>query len=650
MDGGARRAPSSRVGVIVVRRRVHFNAQNCTHRFGQDAGVTDGTPRRVPMLAGDRGGAIDPDPILDPSMPVDSIMVASPARLAEGEGREERDLLLSQRVQVHIGVRASVRMVQALSPVSVAGTHRGLRIPAGLVTDLGEGLWMTRREPIGVWRLVIDSLETAVTTLCAPNTVDASRMAFMPTLNICMEAGIEGGPIAVLVPGALMLTAFGLRAVRGHRLLLGQAGWPVVATLTGAAFRVYLEHHRQQLAVANDRHMAAISSQAFRAGQLSEATRADSVVDEVQHALVLVEDAGGPRIRMALASWKASLVDAVRDEATYLYELLLRWEAHRNLGTDMSQAVRFNFSSDEVVLISGRQAAILWDCLDELSPSGPVTVTLDHLGSHLPGQALELKVGGAEVTLSADPRVGYQIGLTPIAAALAAVLVGQQASAELGSVPMPIASAGAAGFVALGVWSHRHLVQTGDRGRRIVAGSSLAIAAAYTAMASPRVRRNRNSSGVATIPAIGAIQAVTAFYGTILPGLTRRQRQLTIATMVAIGALGTLTLPERVRLREVLVETAWPMAVLVAMTNIATTIDDQTDRMSSELDAQRAPVADAAFDRGRRWVRSFCGELVSAASERMEGRRDAPETPITREARRRIDGLRARLISDEVGG
>jgi hypothetical protein len=600
------------------------------------------------MLAGDRGGAIDPDPILVPPMPGDRSTPAVPTRPVDSGDRTDRTTLLSERVQVHIGVRASVRMVQALSPVSVAGTHRGLRIPAGLMADLGEGLWMTRREPIGIWKLVVDGLETAVTTLCAPNTVDASRMAFMPTLNICMEAGIEGGPLAVIVPGTLMLTAFGLRAARGHRLLLGQAGWPIVATLTGAAFRVYLEHHRQQLAVANDRHMAAISSQAFRAGQLSEATRADSVVDEVQHALVLVEDAGGPRVRKALASWKASLVDAVRDEATYLYELLLRWEAHRNLGTDMSRAVRFNFSSDEVVLISGRQAAILWDRLDELSPSGPVAVTLDHLGAHLPGQALDLTVGDAEVTLPADPRIGYQIGLTPIAAALSAVLVGQQASAELGSVPLPIASAGAAGFVGLGVWSHRHLAQTGDRGRRIVAGSSLAIAAVYTAVASPRVRQTRNSSGVATIPAIGAIQAVTAFYGTILPGLTQRQRQLTIATMVAIGTLGTWMLPERVRLREVLVETAWPMAVLVAMTNIAATIDDQTAQMSSELDAQRTPVADAAFQRGRRWVRSFCGELVAAASERMEGRRDVPETSITREARRRIDGIRARLISDEV--
>ena len=565
-----------------------------------------------------------------------------------GQG-EELDLLLRERIRVHIGVRLAVRLVQALSPVSVAGTHRRLRIPAGLAADIAEGLWMTRSRPVGTWRLVVDCAETAVTSAVAPDTVDASRMAFMPTLNICMEAGMWGGPTAVVVPLALTLTAFGVRAVRGHRILPGQIGWPAVATASGAAYRIYLQHHRQQLDVANDRHMAAISSQAFRAGQLSEATRADSVVDEVQHALVLVEDGGGPRIRQAVASWKASLVDAVRDEAAYLSEVLLRWETLQNLGSDMSRAVQFTFSSDEVVLVSGRQAVALWERLDELAPSGSVSVTVGELRQHLPGQALDLQLGDATVHLEADPRTGYQMGLTPVAAALAAILVGQQASRELGSVPLPVSLTGAGAFLALGGWAHRRLPVTGDRGRRIVAGSSLAVAAAYTAVASPRIRRSRNSTGVPSIPAIGALQGVTAFYGTISPGLTRRQRQLTIGAMGAIAALGTLALPERIRLRELLVETAWPIAVLVAMTNLAAAIDEQTERISDELESQRVPAASAAYERGRRWVRSFCGEMVAAAAERLEDRQDEPETAISREARRRIDALRSRLIDEEAG-
>ena len=564
------------------------------------------------------------------------------------EGEQFRDVLMAERQRVHLGVRLAVRMVQVLSPPSVTGRHRGARIPAGLATDVAGRVLMTRGQRGEYLRLALECLETAVTTAFAPATVDAGRMAFMPTLNTCMEAGIEGGTGAVVVPAALVSTALVVRVARGHPVRPGQFGWPVMATVSGAAYRLYLQHQRRQLEVANDRHTAAIASQAFRAGQLSEATRADSVVDEVQHALVLVEDGGGPRIRQAVASWKASLVEAVRDEASYLTEVLLRWQALRNLDADMSRSVQMTIASDEVVLLSRRQATELWDRLDALAPAGAVTVTVGTMGQHLPGQALDLRVGEVPVHLPADPRTGYRLGFTPVAAALAAVLVGQEASPELGSVPLPIALSGAGAFLGLGAWAHRRLPVTGDHGRRIVTGASLAIAAVYTVVASPRVGRTRNSSGVPMIPAIGAIQGVTAFYGTVSTGLSRRQRQVAIGTMGAIALLGWRTLPEPIRARELLVEAAWPVAVLVAMTNLAAALDDQSEDIAAELDAERAPVAAAAYERGRRWVRSFCAEMVSAAVERLEARADQEETAVTREARRRIGALRQRLIDGEA--
>lgn len=560
----------------------------------------------------------------------------------------ERDLLMRQRLRVHLGVRAGVRLFQLLSPTH-GGGGRSWRIPLAIAADTTAAWWMAAREPIGKWRVLLDCTEVGITTLCAPDAVDAARMAFMPSLNLCMEAGIEGGATAVVIPAALSATALMVRRASGRRVLAGQVGWPIGASLAGVLYRTHLHNHRHRLARSNDAHMAAISSQAFRAGQLHEATRADSVVDEVQHALVLVEDDGGPRIRQAMASWKASLVDAVRDEATYLSELLLRWESLRNLDADLSLAVRFDFPADNLVLLSGSQGAELWRVLDCLPLAGLVDVQIVDRPLRLPGQPLELVVGGHPVVIAADQRAGYQSGLTTVAAGLAAVLLIQQSQDHFGSVLSVPTVFGVSAFAALGVWSDRHLPSSGARGRRFVALAASAISAVYTVAASPGVPAVRSSGGTAAaIPAIAAVQGAAALYGTVSPGLTRLQRQLALGSMAGTVAIGWLLLPRRVPLREVLVELAWPAAVLLAMTNLASIIDAATNEMASELASQREPVAAASFERGRRWVRSFCAEFVAAAAERVDLHSTRQDGGVAVEARRRIAALRLRLEDTTV--
>lgn len=551
------------------------------------------------------------------------------------------DLLLDQRLRVLVAFRLGVRLWQAIAKSDVAGRWRYLRLVLGLTVDGLTGLWMacSRRRP-GRWRLGLDVFEAAIGSVASSDVPDAARSALMPALNLCIEAGVRGGVDAVVTPAAITGAAGLVRWRRKHHVRPTQAGWPLAASAFGVALRRYLRGRQRILGVEHERKMAATVSQAFRLGQFEASSEADSVIDEAQRALILIQDAGGPQMQAALAAWKASLAAAIRDEGTYLSEVLLRRQTFQNLGSDLGQSVVFILDSEWPVVIGRQQSLQLWNELERLRPHGRLEVRVIN-GGIVPGQAVTLRLGSTQVLLRADSEVRLQLDLAPLASGYTAVMVAMSIGLDFGAVALPVALFGSAFYLGLGFWAHRRLPMAGTAGRRHFAQAALVAGAIHSAFACRSVRRTRTSGGQVNFPAAGLLQGLAVTLVSVGPALTGSLRVASATGLVAIGVCGWLSLPERPPASQLFPLLVWPLATAGTAIGLTGALDRQVELLEKQFDTERRLAMRTARERGRQWVRGWCTEIATEAIERVQGQ--PGEDDFTAEAKRRLTALKNRL-------
>ncbi len=553
--------------------------------------------------------------------------------------------IIGQRSRLHVALRCGFRLWQVLSPPEVAGQRRRWRVPAAVVADLAGWASMSSGAPgrAGGWRLGYDCAEAVVSTWCAADTTDASRPVMMPVLSTCIEAGVRGGCAAVGVPAALSVSVGTARLAAGHRLRPSQSGWLWGASAGGAIIEWYWRHLRESVLADAVRHSEAEMSRAFRLGQFGAMTEADSVVDEAQRALLLVDHADTDRMRRLLGGWKASLAAAMRDDSVFLSEVLLRWASLRNLAADLSGYVQFEGCSEQMVILSRAQAAELWAALDVISPAGRVAIEVDmSLPAQFGGQ-LRVVVGDETVVLPPDRHDGLAMDLAAVAFGFAAVLIGMEASVDLGGVHPGVAAAGAGAMALLGCWSHRQASNGRRDQRQRLAVAAVALTGLYTVAATTVGLEPWTRSGVANVPVTAALQGAVVVLATLRSSLSLAQRRALYASTGSVWLIGCRLLPVRPPLRLLLAAATWPLSTALAAANVAATSDGAAARLVVDLERKRSAAVLRAQQLGRAWVHDACREIVEHAVGLVGESPGRIAEDVWAEARRRIVRLAQRL-------
>jgi hypothetical protein len=553
--------------------------------------------------------------------------------------------LVGRRTRLHVGVRVGVRMWLVAAPSGWAGSLRGARVMVGGAGDVLTAFWLSRNDALGWWRLAADCAEAAVWAATAADTNDAGRPAFMPSIPLALEAGARMGPVGIVVPAVLTATVAAVRAAKGHRLRLGQAAWPALSGAGGWALAGYQRGRLRQLMVERDGATSAGVAAAFRAGPLDAAAAADSVIDEVQRACLLMEDAGGPSLRAAVATWKASLAETIRHEAVYLLDALWQWQALRNMHADLSTAVRFDIDPTPPVILTRRQAAELWQCLDELAPRGPVSVeVIDPVEAARPGGQRRLRIGAHELVLAPDERPSWLIDVSPLFLALAGVRVACSSFPDLGAVPLAVTLPAAAGYGTAAIWGHRRLVRRGLTVRPGIAAAALAIAAPYAVAATLTSTSGSTSAGLPQFPVAGALQGLLFVLGSVNSSLTARQRQLVATAVTSIGLAAWACSPNRSQWRALVADGCWIAAAAIAVSGLTESVDANAEALAQSLDAADEALVHDAFGQGRQSAADLAASYAAAAECRLRDIGSRLEPRVRAEAIRRLSN-----IADRVG-
>lgn len=566
---------------------------------------------------------------------------------AVGTGSGARHSVLAQhRRRVHIALRGAVRLWQVTAPPAYRGRAPRARLVAGAAADVVvAGRMRSLQEPN--WpRLFVDVVEAAVWAAAAPDTADGSRPVLLSCMSLALESGVRDGPGGLIVPAAVGGAVLAVRARRDHALRPSQLLWPAAAALGGWALSRYEESRRAEVRRELEQHRAARAAAGFRAGQLEAAAEADSIIDEVQRACVLVEDDGGPSVRAAVGAWKASLAESVRADAAFLSDALLQWQTLHNLHADLRTAIRFELDHGHMTVLSRRQCDDLWRALEGLAINGSVAVVVeDTRMAAVPGRERRLRIGGHLVVISEDAAPPRHVDILPPQLLMSALLLSIQSFRDLGAVRRSVAFSGAAAYAAIAVWAHRTLPETGAAGRARSGAAALAVTSVYSVVATRTAVVTTTTSGAPMFPFEGAAEGMVAIVASVFSSLTPAQKRASIAGCAVSFLAGWAVSPQRREWRHLIPGSAWTLAYAGVAGGLSSAIDTSVDQLVTEMRAEEERAVAEGLELGRQWVRYYADAVVDAARTRFEEIGPRLDAGQRAEAERRLRLLQHRLVA-----
>ncbi len=556
---------------------------------------------------------------------------------------------MANRWRINVAYRAQVRLYELSALRRRDGRLNLKRALAGVAVDVGVATALRRstRPLVGV-RLLVDALDAAVWGRDIPSPPETPTLVSVP---LALEAGARYGWGGLVVPAANWAVLALARRGTGRRTPVQTMGWQVVAV--GAAWLLdrYEAVQRRTTEQRARQEAGARTSSAFLAGQNEVAMGADTVVDElgrVEHVLASLSpesQAGGTG--RALAAWKASLAEATVVDTIYLGTLLTRWERARR-GPDLSADVVLDLPPGlGTTVLSSGQAAWLTQALDALGLRGRVPLSMPTGDRRVPGDAVELRIGGRRIVIPADeggPR--RPVDPRPV------VLVGgfwwalSSMSASHGHVPLRRALPPASLSVALAAWARSRLDRQETSDHRVLL-AALVTAGIQAVTISRGQRELYNSDGFRQLPIQLSLAAPAMYLAVSTPPSTPAERIEATSLAAAVIAAGLAAArPPRPR-RDVLSAMTWPIAAYEAVHSITGGLDRANESRRDELVQLSRTEVERAWLAGRNSVLDLVESSWRTACERLaEGR--SGEHPwldeeMAAELTRRLDSAKGQL-------
>lgn len=263
-------------------------------------------------------------------------------------------------VAIHLSMRLGSRLLQLVSAHGAATTtRRRLVLATCIVLDLAGArlLHHQSRHRDGAW-LALDAADIAVWSALGDGSQDGWNMEQIIGVPLAMEAGARRGLKAMVVAGTCWASGAVSHRLRGQPLRPDAAMWQVFSVVVGAAAARRAEMISRRIGLRRNRYRDARCRVAELAGENSEASAQDSLVDRLARATALLRLSGGdggPK-PPDVASWKSGLAATSRRSATYLGDALFVWQQAHNHHPDLSGAVRVHVREGQgtTLLTSGQ--------------------------------------------------------------------------------------------------------------------------------------------------------------------------------------------------------------------------------------------------------------------------------------------------------
>lgn len=537
--------------------------------------------------------------------------------------------------------RPALRFAQVISVADPGDRRRwAKRGLLGVAIDLGWTALLKRTdsEMLGS-RLVSDVADVAMWAGCDPSSAAAAILMNAP---LTTEISVRRNPKqSALAAGVVVMVALIRRRRKGLVINPFDLVWAMIGPATGLVWRWNERAEISRVRAFYADEVAARVGGARLSGQREVAMDADSVIDLLCRTIPLIDPHNaGVVLRGPLAVWKAEVAQATRTSgATFLGDLLLRWQTARNTNPDVSTWVWPNIEEDlGTVLLHPLQADQLWSALQTTDLVGHITIAVPDIEQARQHDSLKIIVAGTEtITLTAPEqrRSTWKIEPTPVALILGALWVLVTADKKRYAVPPPIVALGVAAYVAAAAATQKSLQRdrTTGRKRAVRAVSTLSVGFAAIATVSSR---NANVTG-SQIAATAGANTLGLIAGIWSPELDNDDRRVLIGAASATLAAAWLLNPKTRSASRFASELIWPLIAREVTRTVPQILRMHADAIIATLEQQADGAVDTAANDGRNDARRIVTDVVVAARRLLETNRPRLDPRLIAEATARIE-------------
>jgi hypothetical protein len=494
--------------------------------------------------------------------------------------------------------------------------RRGWRLTAlGASVVCDAFLWRAiRRESVSfATRVGIDLADLAL--WAGPGRSDLT-VAICTQVPADVEAGVAYGPAGFALP----IISTGVSSV--SRLLCGERPDPSAhiphagAVIGGIAVR-HVE--RQRMNRAREVHAAELSAKAVRAflaGQNEMAMGVSSIIDQLKPVAMLLEsDAPGSVLNQVRAGWKDSLAEQTQQHAVFLDSAIRLWQQLHNDHPDLRGYVDFvNVAEgDGTTLVTGYQAGQLAQLLEarDLGETVRIEVVRRETRATRPGRALDLRIDGEILTVPADPSARVdRFNPAPPAFFFGAWAALMPTRPSDGSLPLPLALACSAGYLAAGL---RYFGRAPDDTAKEALLTGLALSAFQGTVCAAGCQVRRRDSGAHMFHGTYGIAPAGLLFAASRLYLSAGERRAALVLMGAVGAMSYLVAERPRSLVDLGTAMAHPVAAMIGMSAFAGAAARETERVAAELRLEDEDTEVASFGEGQRHVLHLAAAALAEA-------------------------------------
>jgi hypothetical protein len=283
-------------------------------------------------------------------------------------------------------------------------------------------VWLLMRgvdRPFLVLRLVLALAELLVVVRLA----ERPDMIYIPAgISVLIDLSLRFGVMSIAAVAGLVLAPVLAGTSAGRTVIAANFAPLPLAAAIGWGVRVAARNRDRALDALAETETEASVTAARLAGRNDVLTRSGEVADLVQRAGTLLDLGATSMVRRSVGDAKASVAEDTRRTATYLGDVLIRWQQHRHASSAaLDRAVAFEIGPTErVMLLTRGQADAVRRTLDADPPRGSIRVTVTGGDIQRPDLPRSLHLGQAELDIPVD-RAHRPVLRTPAAAIVALI-------------------------------------------------------------------------------------------------------------------------------------------------------------------------------------------------------------------------------------
>lgn len=566
-----------------------------------------------------------------------------------GNGHDRLAVFLSHRSRFHLVFRLTVRAHQVLRARSIAGSatrawvHRAAAVSG--VADVVTAAWLHRSRRFALpARLALDATDITLWSLRTPDPYEAAVLSGVP---LALEAGFRLGAGGLIVPAVDALVAVFVRRRRSRPPDPAAFKWQLMAVGGGAGLAWYQRRRRQEERVRREQEREAKCHQARLSGQHSVAMGADSVVDLLARTTPLLQGSLPDTVTAnTLASWKASLGAEVIGGTSYLDSVLRLWVRRHNTRADLTRDVDVALAEDAgTTLVTVGQAQVLSNLLDGRDLRGSVSVdVVDGPGGRVPGTALRLRVGGAELELPPDPHPPLNVfDPCPMILTVSPLWFVFQLFGNSERAPVWAVAPSVLGSWATAAWAHRQIDRHGRLSHPQVVFAALSLGAVNTVLVTLNMRRPFSVDGLQRYPGGNSLHATAILIALYGDELSTIERRIVLGGLLGILGIGLVLLPGPIRPRDCFSQLLWPVAAVASAIGVDRSLRDDAVAEADDLRRADRQHIDGAFRDGRSSVIELVTEARFAAWRLLGSPGVTVPDSVRAEAQRRLHEVDRRL-------